>query len=346
MNTTCASSNTIDLRNSSSFLPLVNLPNEWILIIILWPFISLVGLAGNVTFIWTVIKVSALHTSTFIVLAALSCSDILSLIGRLVHSLHNFLTSPLRSGNDITAIISDTIIWFCFILSTWLVTLVSVERFLAICHPIKYRVLKGTKRMLAVICILIFGSTCIAFLGIPFSFAFEHYCIRWPVAAQFSKYPSNIELQKIAYLPENLDPYFLFYNVIFLMCTVGLLFINCYMYMGTINVLIKRKRNRALQTSAQLERNIHQLSIMVIANGVVYFVCVFVFVLRVAWQVSTMLGMRYLNMYENIVLMDTTYTFMLINASVNPLVYFISNQSYRQHFQKTILGGFCKPFQI
>ena len=344
MNITCISSNTIDLRNTSSFLPLVYLPNEWILINIVWPSIAFVGLAGNITFIWTVIKVSVLHTSTFIVLAVLAFSDLLSVLGRLIYTLHNLLTSPLRYGDDINviAIIGDLVTWFCFTLSVSLITLVSAERFLAICHPIKYRALKGSKGMLAVVSTLIFGSICLAFLNIPYSLTFAEYCVLWPATEQFLMYPRKAQVLKVDYLVDYVDPYFVIYNIIILTGTAIFLLINCFMYIVTLKTLIKRKQNRKLQTSAQLERNIRQASVMVIANGFVYCVCVSIFLLLLALQISRMFGRRFLDMHHSIVLSDITHTFMLINASVNPIVYFITNQSYRKNFKKIILRGLCK----
>ncbi len=76
INSTCTEFNTFDLRNAS----FVYLPYELILLNIIWPIISLMGLVGNTLFIWTVMKVSILHTSAFIALSSLACTDSLSLI--------------------------------------------------------------------------------------------------------------------------------------------------------------------------------------------------------------------------------------------------------------------------
>ena len=43
-------------------------------------------------------------------------------------------------------VVAEIIRWFSFLTSMWFVTLVSLERYLAICHPMKHRLLKGTKR--------------------------------------------------------------------------------------------------------------------------------------------------------------------------------------------------------
>ncbi len=345
MNATCTSSNTFDLRNSSSFLPFAFVPYEWIIYNIVWPSIALLGLTGNITFTWTVIRVSGLHTSTFIVLAALSCSDILSIIGRLTYSLYNFHTGPLRYGvaENILAIVGEVINWFCFVMSTWLITLVSTERFLAVCHPIKYRVLKGTKRVLTITGILFCFSVCLASQNIPFIIQFGEYCIRWPQTAQFMMYPTRANLIVLRYFPSHVTTnYFIIAYIMVLTVVVILFTVNCYMYIETIKTLVIRRRNRRLQTSAQFERSIHQACIMVITNGLVFFLCLSVFALLVILQISVIVDRRLFDVNESIIIENITLTVMLINASVNPFIYFITNQQFRHSFKKLIRDVFLQ----
>ncbi len=340
MNTTCTSSSTIDLRNSSSFLPFVYLPNEWVIYNVVWPFIALIGLAGNITFVWTVIKVSVLQKSTFIILATSACSDILSLIGRMTYSLYIFHTSPIRYGvarGNIIAMVGEIVTWFCVLMSICLITLVSTERFLAICHPIKYRVFRGTKGVLTITAILLFGGVCLASQTIPFSIHYTEYCIWWPPIAQFVMYPTRAKLVELRYFPSQVTTnYFLIAYIILLTAYVILLILNCYMYTETIKTLITRKRNRRLQTSAQFERSIHQTSVMVIANGLVFFACLSTSALMLILEIFAMLDMRLFNVYQSIVLENITLTVLLINASVNPFIYFVTNQNVRNSFEKII----------
>ena len=79
-NTTCASHNTFDLRNSSQLYSFVYMPNEWILHTIAWPLMLIFGVISNTTFISTVVRASSLHTATFLYLVSLACSDLLTLV--------------------------------------------------------------------------------------------------------------------------------------------------------------------------------------------------------------------------------------------------------------------------
>ncbi len=127
MNTTCSS--TINLQNSTIFDQYISYqPYELVLYKFVMPCIILVGLTGNVMFIWTVIRVSSLHTSTFIYLFSLAWSDLFTLVGFGIYLTNGFL-SPLRFGKGtLVKGIAETMWWLSSITSIWLVTFVSLER--------------------------------------------------------------------------------------------------------------------------------------------------------------------------------------------------------------------------
>ncbi len=229
-------------------------------------------------------------------------------------------------------------------MSICLITLVSTERFLAICHPIKYRVLKGTKGVLTITGILFCGSICLASQSIPFSTHFQEYCFWWPPIAPFTMYPTHVKLVELRYFPLHVTTdYFLIVHINVLVAFVILFIVNCYMYTETIKTLIARKRNRGLQISAQFERNIRLASVMVIANGLVFFVCLSFFALLVLSQIFVKVERRLFDVYQSIVIENITLTILLINASVNPFIYFVTNQYVRHSFQKIIRNVVCKP---
>ena len=73
---------------------------------------------------------------------------------------------------------------------------------------------------------------------------------------------------------------------------------------------------------------------MVIANGLVFFVCLSVFALMIVSQISVMVDRKLFDAYGSIIVENTTITLLLINASVNPFIYFITNQQFRHSFKK------------
>ncbi len=268
MNTSCSS--TIDLRNSSDLFKYIYRPQETVLYTFVTPCIILISFVGNMSFIWTVVRVSTLHTSTFILLCSLALTDLFTLIGVGINE-YNILISPIRSVvSPIVYNIGTTITLFGFFASVGLVTLVSLERYLAICHPIKHYLIKGTKRTLRLSVII--TSSNLALTGIimtPALLTHSVSCFMWPLDERFKDYPRQISTA----LPMFAWPQILSLVTNFI-CLTGyqVLFIfNCYLYCTILITLRRRKHNKKLQISTNFERNIQQITKMVIVNGMMYF---------------------------------------------------------------------------
>ena len=119
-------------------------------------------------------------------------------------------------------------VFFFFVSPLLFVTLVSAERYLAICHPIKHHLLKGTKRTIKLICIVFAGSFVFSSVMLP-PFVFKAV-IEWPLDDKVTEsYPHLVKL-----LPSD---YFLPGGVIFqIISVVGMLSVvfaliaNFYLY--------------------------------------------------------------------------------------------------------------------
>ncbi len=329
MNTTCSSS--LNLQNSTILYQYVSYqPYELVLYKFVMPCVILVGLTGNVMFIWTVIRVSSLHTSTFIYLFSLAWSDLITLVSFGIYLINGFL-SPLRFGKgSLLCSVAETIRWFSFITSTWFITLVSLERYLAICHPIKHRLLKGTKRtikfcLLNVVLSLVFTVTIIV----------QHvgktsiWCLIWPPDEEFKKHPRAITVYS-GILDQRFLDFHIFLDISNIIISFVILSVNCYMYTRTLLTLYRRKTNKALQTSMELDRNIRQISTMVIANGIVFFLCSAAFCILVVCSSVSVYRLRLLIQLQVDAYAHVRHLLILVNASVNPLIYFIANPGYRR----------------
>ncbi len=142
MNSTCET--TIDLRNRTNFSRFLYLPSEKILYTIVWPCILFIGLTGNILFIWTVKHVSSLHTSTYIFLSSLACTDIGLLISLGTDRITDVVNNQVRYGKVSTStVIVKTATFSCFTCSFFFVSFASLERYLSVCHPIRHHLLKG-----------------------------------------------------------------------------------------------------------------------------------------------------------------------------------------------------------
>ncbi len=93
--------------------------------------------------------------------------------------------------------------------------------------------------------------------------------------------------------------------------------------------------------SMELDRNINQISTMVIANGFVFFLCSTVFNTLMVYEAISMFGFRLLTRLQVHAVSHVRYIFMLINAAVNPLIYFITNPNYRRAVKASIMKCRC-----
>ena len=106
-----------------------------------------------------------------------------------------------------------------------------------------------------------------------------------------------------------------------------------YMYVKILATLRRRKRNTNLQMSAEFQKHIEQVSVMVIVIGGVYFMLTSILITHLIlssfssiehWQLGGFLS-------------NGSY---IVNASINPLLYFLTNERYRCA-TKSVFGGCC-----
>ena len=282
--------------------------------------ITLFGLITNSMLGVTVVKTPSLHTTTYILLMCLACSDCIILMTRIEVTAQNLLDyTAIEAGNTFSNCLST----LCFLLSTGFVILASEERYLAICHPLTHHRLKGTKRTAKVIAIVFLISA--AGLGMYFplllSYSTAHLCIIWPVGDDFHVYPYQM-------LILNLPAWYALYNKV-IHLSLGVIFLLVlasvsYMYAKILTTLAKRKRNTNLQLSAEFKKHIEQVSVMVIVNGGVYFLLTFIYVIYlilVSLPLGDMITFRYWQL--------AAFVSYGVNASINPLIYFMTNKRYR-----------------
>ncbi len=144
--------NLSDLNTISDYLNgLLFQPWEWIIYQVIWPLLIAFGVISNLLFLYTVIRAQLFRTTTYMYLTNLSIADIIALLLFGIPKIMIHHGSPLRSETHLLFYFSQ-ISGYLFS-SVYFVTLVSFDRFLAVCYPIKHRIIKGTKRTIKLIII-------------------------------------------------------------------------------------------------------------------------------------------------------------------------------------------------
>ncbi len=339
MNSTCET--IIDLRNTTNLSRFLYQPFEKILFTTVWPCVIFLGLTGNILFIWTVKCVSSLHTSTYIFLGSLACTDIGLLISLGTKFITDVVRNPVRYGEvSIGTVITGITGFFCLTCSFCFVSFASLERYLSVCHPIRHHLLKGHKRTLKLVSITLLICLSVSLASVFYFGEFSIACVLWPEDLELLHYPKTINLSAFNQLSNSINVQT---GDIFIASVLVLVaIINCFFYIRIVQDLSKRKRNNVLQTSAELEKAIHQASVMVIVNGSIFFVCYSIFeVVEIIDLTSSVFHIQLLDIDNSVMFQCITSSIFMINASINPFIYFIVSQRYRHAFLTT-LKNICK----
>ena len=286
--------------------------------------ITLFGLIANPSFILTVVKTPSLRSSTFILLTCLACSDCIILITCLGLVAYVLLRNSPPITDITVQMVSTCFSILCLLFSSGLVILASAEQFLAICHPLKHHKLKGTKRthklivIVSLISVVILGSFTPALLFQSQT----RLCIIWPAGDDFHVYSDQILVPNAPAAWQTV--YEKISSVSFAVIFLLILASVSYMYAKILIVLSKRKRNTNLQMSAIFKKHIEQVSVMVIVNGGVYFLLTTVYITYI-----TLVSLSYTDLISWGYWQLAALASYIVNASINPLLYFLTNQRYR-----------------
>ncbi|XP_072049741.1 growth hormone secretagogue receptor type 1-like [Amphiura filiformis] len=312
---------------------------EKIVITVLIPIVFVFGFVGNVAFLFVVARLKEMRTLTNFYLANLAIVDLLYVTLTAVRSCLQYALSNGLKGSEIFRTNTQCLIGYgseyaTFYASLSLVTLVTFERFLAICYPLKHRAVNTKKRTVTLVVISWVIAVGIAVPVAPAAGRISKICLLWPSTERWQKYPA------MAYTCYYVTPGFINIRDLALFIPfVIVLVINTVLY----SQIIARLSNRAVitnerskeQSSANKVRN--QVARMLIINGIIFFLCL------VPYQVDKFhrIFSRYTGIYwydkdTRAAINWVSKCLLILNSSINPYVYNFTNNKYRSAFVKAL----------
>ncbi|XP_071789564.1 kappa-type opioid receptor-like [Asterias amurensis] len=310
-------------------------PADSIIITVIIPIILALGLINNFTFLFVIFRSPKLRSETNIYLAHLAMADLLYLILSVFHDIVMYKTGPTIRGSVIRGtFLMSSAECICFVIvantgyfaSIVFLTMVSFERYLAMCHPIKHLKIRGRRRTNKTVAICWLVGLIFSGITVPGSAKHVIKCLQWPDDEMYHGFQSTVASCGAV------QPWVIYYttpllNVPWLIALVA----NIYMFVKIIQTLHKRKS--ALRKTQRYNEAVHtrnQVAKMLIVNGVVFFICQTPYrVISLTAWVSLLAQipdpLRGLGLAKVWVSLIPQY----VNTVVNPLIYGVMSSQYR-----------------
>ena len=159
--------------------------------------LSFVGIVGNGAFLFTILRLRHMKNSLRSYLFNLGICDIFYLIAPNNGQLVVHFNTPVSYR---TIAVDSTLGCISWVISThaWyfagikLTTVITVERYLAVCVPLRYRPMVGKKRTFKILAFVWFAAVSVAFTIVPQYSMFTSHCLVWPDNEKFQHMLTSI----------------------------------------------------------------------------------------------------------------------------------------------------------
>ncbi|XP_071787065.1 neuromedin-U receptor 2-like [Asterias amurensis] len=309
---------------------------DHVIISIVNPCILALGLIGNIAFLFVMASVPRMWTVTNMYLINMAVADILFLTVAVSVKLANYIGSPViidqSTVGHVGSVTTSLLLDLSFFASLFLVTLVSLEKFYAVCHPLRHRLIGGMKRTTKLIIGVWLLALMVALVLLPTRVGNQKFFVEWPQDQEFQNFPDTIEVEQPI-----VTWYVEFHNIVQTVPFFVALTLNVVFYVKIIMRLSQKVSTVSTESSAQELRRLkirNQVALMLIVNGVAFFVCLapfqlLSFILTISQRSGASLSAEHFN---NAQWVGRILTY--INPVLNPFIYNLTNPRYRAAFHE------------
>ena len=239
--------------------------------------------------------------------------------------------------------LNGLVLYLCYFTSVFLVILVTFERYLAICHPLTHRFVKGTSRTARMTAAAWIFALVMACVGLD-AHETEKICIDWPDSDDYKRMASHFIACKFN---TNCSWCWQTLAVLDFSQFTFAVIVCMFMYGRIIYILAVRsdgfqsEHDSDKQTTSMMFRARNQIARMLILNGTVFFLCLAPFeVLNLDLFFYWWAGFRLFGAEEKRYILWFGRIVMLLKSAINPLLYNVSNGRYRNAFTEAF--GYSK----
>ena len=297
------------------------------------PLIFVIGFLGNVAFFLLLARVKTMRTITNFYLANLAAADLMMLSLDTMFKSWRYVDSIVLWSHPFHTSFGCAMFIFGYYISssasTLLITLVSFDRYFAICRPITYLRIKKNKPVVGIVILFLwFISAVLAVLNIFRFGKLVHVCLLWPSSDKYIMFP-NVVGRCDPIRPSFGDISRVSNAITFAAALVINVVIN-------IKILYKlRQRSPGENGNQRNHQTRRRITWMLMANTAIFF-CLLAPSKFLVLQRVTFFRIKIINLsrdrQEN--LLRNLFLLAMVNSAVNPILYGVASPSYRRGFFK------------
>ncbi len=344
--------NSTDQNEASEFYPTVIVSKELLnffvyssvdkmLVTWIMPLIFSIGVIGNVSVIIVFFRVRSMQTVTNHYLVNLAIADLAFLLFAVPQFWMQYATSPVVNDfMHLQKLYCPFVMFFSdvtIIVSCTTVILLTLERYIAICLPHKFKQLSTRPRALMLCGMIWFISASYKACEIALTGTVKKRMI-WPKEEKYANYPEFAEFCEYCDRTKRwcrIFRYSLLFDQILILTVIPVTMVMYTLIVMQLQRLSKATTsNRSSSSSTKMKTQVVRMLIVTIT---VYVICITPF--------------RILNIFDICgfpipldsiwALVNTARIMMYCNSAVNPIIYNIMSDRYRQAFRETFLC--CLP---
>ncbi|XP_038062283.1 thyrotropin-releasing hormone receptor-like [Patiria miniata] len=298
--------------------------------------ILMVGVVGNGAFFIVSARTRSMHTLVNLYLVHLAVADMLVLLQHAAVPIVEYSVLQIQSDGHLFGasgcMASMFFSYLGYFTSITLVCLMSTERYLAVCHPLKHHSINTKGRASKLIACAWALGVLLSACAIPTSAIFTKTCIEWPDEEKFTTYPTYAGrcVPTVGWASYVFD-------VIQAVPFFSALVCNAVFFTKIIRNLRGRHeidQGRGSLHGRRVAHITYQVTKMLVVNGVVFFICHAPFqFLSLCTLVSTLTNLPLFTDPVAQTIITTAFRLLVYaNSAVNPLVYNATNSRYRRAF--------------
>ncbi|XP_070545935.1 growth hormone secretagogue receptor type 1-like isoform X2 [Ptychodera flava] len=313
------------------------------MVTVFMPIVFVVGVIGNAMVVYVFFRVTHMRTVTNYYLASLAMADLFFLCSAVPvfwvqYSFTNVPIDHTALGVGVCKVVLTFSPDVCFIVSTMTVVVLTIERYVAICWPMKFKTISTKPKAVTTIVLTwvlaaLYKSPQIYFAGVMAN------CFDWSQYTNSSEYPSDVITCDFCSIQSHgmrtceiwrrsltLD------NLLILMVIPVILILYFFIALQLYN--LSKSTTGSAASSTRMKQQVIRMLMVTIAT---YIICITPFrVLNLLniWSYKIPPNMKW-------ALVNMARILQYTNAAVNPIIYNIMSDKYRQSF-KQAFGFICE----